>query len=372
MKILQVGKYSADSVGGIESMVFELSEYLSSYADIEVVVTETCKKEYEVRYGTVKVKVLPMVANFFSAPIYPALIGYLKSAGDFDIIQISLPNPMAVIAYLLARPKGKLIVWYHSDIIGRFFSNILLYPFLSIFLKKASFIVTTSDNYIATSSLLSKFIKNVIAIPYGIEISSFDNEVERKETQVIKERISFPFILFIGRFAYYKGLPYLMTAMKDIATHLVIIGKGPLEYRLKRLVKKLKIEERVIFLNNIPRKVFGRYILASELLVLPSICRSEAFGVVLIEAMACAKPTVTTDLGTGTSFVCQNGVTGFVVPLRDPNALKDAINKILEDPELAKKMGEAGRKRAEEYFTLKKMGDAFLRVYEEVIDRKNI
>jgi rhamnosyl/mannosyltransferase len=185
----------------------------------------------------------------------------------------------------------------------------------------------------------------------------------------IRQEIGTPFVLFIGRLINYKGLRYLITAMKGVKAKLVIIGEGPLEYELRTLAYNLDLEDRVIFLKVPYFEPLGSYIDACDLFVLPSVMRSEAFGLVLLEAMACRKPVVTTELGTGTSFVCLNGVTGIVVPPKDPKALEEAINKILNNPNLAKKFGESGRRRVEEEFGLEKMGDAFLDLYKKVLNR---
>ena len=108
------------------------------------------------------------------------------------------------------------------------------------------------------------------------------------------------------------------------------------------------------------------YYHACSILVLPSIFRSEAFGLVLIEAMACQKPVISTELGTGTSFVNQDGVTGFVVPPKDNRALVRAIKKILENKKMAEEFGQNAFKRVKEEFSLEKMLEKVATVYRAI------
>jgi glycosyltransferase involved in cell wall biosynthesis len=105
----------------------------------------------------------------------------------------------------------------------------------------------------------------------------------------------------------------------------------------------------------------------ASVFVLPANARAEAFGTVLLEAMASGLPCVTTELGTGTSWVVQDGLTGLVVPPNDPAALAVAIGRILADPNLARQMGQAGRERVEREFTESVMVNAVMAVYRELL-----
>ena len=367
MRILQIAKFPEDFGGGIETAVFNLSKYVAKTNKVVVVTSNVNRKHKQIKYKNFICYSLPTWFILFSTPITPSLIPYLiKHGSEFDVIQISLPNPMAVIAYLIAKPKGKLIVWYHSDVVRPFILSTLFMPLLLNMLKKASVIVAASNNYIRTSPLLKKFYNKTIVIPYGINLENFTVKEGKYELTKLRELFGAPLVLFIGRLVYYKGLTYLIKSMKALDAKLVIIGRGPLENRLKALVKKNELTKRIFFQKVPSNDQIAKYIHACDAVVLPSIHRSEAFGIVLLEAMACGKPVITTELGTGTSFVCQDGVTGLVVPPKDSLGLKNAINKVLHNPELAKKLGETGRKRVEEHFTIENVGEAFLRLYTSV------
>ncbi len=368
MKILQIIKLPEDTLGGIELIANTLSEYLANNnQEIEVVTSNVNSSYRETRYKNFVCRNLPTWFTIFSTPVCPSLVGYLRRAQGFDIINLALPNPMGAIAYLLARPKGKLVVWYHSDI-AQVILNIIFLPILLAVFKKASYIVASNNKLMESSGILKKFRHKVTVIPYGINIAEFNNENDNMASiSLLREKFSMPFVLFVGRLVYYKGLNYLIKAMKDIDAKLVIAGEGVLENKLKLLTKKLGISNKIFFAGKVEGTLKAQYMHACDLLVLPSTHKSEAFGIVLLEAMACAKPVVTTELGTGTSFVCQNNVTGLVVPPKDIPALKNAINQILHDRDFSRKLGEASRRRLEENFRIEKMGEEFLSLYQRVL-----
>jgi glycosyltransferase involved in cell wall biosynthesis len=368
MKILQIGKYSLKFAGGIEKTINLLSEYLAKEHDVTVVTNDKERKGKTYFYKNIFYEDLP-TWNIFSTPITPKLISFLKGK-EYDIIQISHPNPIATLAYLIAKPKGKLVVWYHYDIFRQRILKHLYNPILKYILKKASCIITTSDNYLQTSKVLKNYKSKTIAIPHGIKEDDFNNEKYKIKAEKIKQKFGKPLVLFVGRLIYYKGLKYLIEAMDKIDAKLLIIGQGPLEKELKSLVKELNIEEKVIFKKVPQKESLAKYYHACDVFVLPSIYRSEAFGIVLLEAMTCGKPIITTEIGTGTSFVCQNNINGLVVPPKNTFVLRKAIKKLITNKELTNKFEQAGKKRFEKYFTLDKMGESFERLYEEILNKK--
>ena len=170
----------------------------------------------------------------------------------------------------------------------------------------------------------------------------------------------------MGRLSYYKGIDYLLRAMKKVDAKLIIVGAGPLEEKLKGLISKMGIGDRIVFLGRVGDDELINLYNACAVFALPSIYKSEAFGVVLIEAMACGKPIISTELGTGTSWVNQDGKTGFVVKPRNVKSLITAINKILENRGLAKELGENARKRVIAKFTLEKMIEKHKNLYKDL------
>jgi rhamnosyl/mannosyltransferase len=159
-----------------------------------------------------------------------------------------------------------------------------------------------------------------------------------------------PVILFVGRLRAYKGLPYLLEALRSLEANLVIAGDGPEAGSLQRLVHRMGLVDRVHFAGHVPRELLPAAYQAADVFVLPSHLPSEAFGLVQVEAMASGLPVVCTELGTGTSEVNRHGETGLVVPPADPAALAAALSRLLGDEALRHRLGAAGRRRAEQQY----------------------
>jgi rhamnosyl/mannosyltransferase len=167
---------------------------------------------------------------------------------------------------------------------------------------------------------------------------------------------------------YYKGVHVLIEAMRELPNaRLVVVGTGMMERAWRARAQELGVAERIEFAGDVPDTQLPGYFAACDIFVLPSSERSEAFGIVQLEAMAAGKPVVCTELGTGTSFVNVDGETGLVVPARDAPALASAIQKLSDDPGLRARMGAAGRARVRAEFTREKMVARVMQVYAEVL-----
>jgi len=171
------------------------------------------------------------------------------------------------------------------------------------------------------------------------------------------------YILFIGVLRKYKGLKYLIKAAKNVNIPLVVAGGGTLS---KKLLTEAK-SNNVNLLGFISDDVKMALIRNCRMLVLPSHLRSEAFGVVLIEAAMCRKPLISCEIGTGTSYANIDRKTGFVVPPRDVKALTDAIIQLSDNDNLAKEFGNSARKRYEKLFSGKVLGKAYYDLYCTVL-----
>jgi rhamnosyl/mannosyltransferase len=227
-------------------------------------------------------------------------------------------------------------------------------------------ILTSSPNYIESSPFLRPLKAKCQAVPLGIELERFIKPPEALPAflAALKAKPG-PLLLFTGRLRYYKGLQFLLEAMSAMPaeTRLVIVGIGPQEAALKELTARLGLEDKVIFAGEISDEELPAYYAAADIFVLPACERSEAFGLVQLEAMAAARPVVSTELGTGTSYVNQHGKTGLVVAPSNPAALAEAVNKLLGDKELRESMGRRGRERARAEFSLAKMVDRLEEIY---------
>ena len=172
-------------------------------------------------------------------------------------------------------------------------------------------------------------------------------------------------ILFVGLLRYYKGVSYLIEAMQSVAGHLLVAGRGPMGQEWESLAQRLGLGDRVSFLGHVRDEELVDLYHACDVFVLPAIHRSESWGAVQIEAMACGKPVICTELGTGTSFVNLHGQTGLVVPPADSGALASALNLLIGDNQLRKTMGRQARERAQGEFSLPSMVQRTLQLYRK-------
>jgi rhamnosyl/mannosyltransferase len=367
MKVLQVVKLYYPWIGGVEKVVQQIAEGVNGKDnfEIEILCCDHEKKGKEEEINGVKVHRASSFGIFWGMPIsFDFFKLFKRLSKKVDIIDFHHPFPLGDIALFLFRPKAKLVVHYHSDIVRQKIFDFLIRVFINNTLKKAEKIIVSNPNLIESSPYLQRFKEKCEVILFGVDLEKF-KKFDLKKVRKIKEKYG-NFVLFVGRLNYYKGLCYLIDAMKDVKANLVIIGEGPEKSNLISQISKLKLENKIFLLPFQPEDELINYYHACSVFVLPSIFKSEAFGLVLIEAMACQKPVISTELGTGTSFVNRNGVTGFVVPPRNSKALAEAINKILSDKELVQKFEKNAENLVIENFSLQKMIEKTKKVYQTI------
>lgn len=374
MKVLHIGKYYPPFMGGIEKVNYDIVEGLNEISGFQV--DELCfahKVGFE-EYGSYDYKLyrLPIRTIKFSTPIPRNLFSvYKKIRNEYDIIHIHMPNPIVNLAFLLFKTKAKIVLHWHCDIVkkNQQFIKIFYNPLQNVLLKRASYIIGTSEKYAYYSKDLVNFRDKIKIIPIGIDNSYL--KIDTKDVDRIKNKYRGKNIVFsLGRLTYYKGFQYLIEAAKFLNDDAVILlgGCGEQEKELKQLAKDLNVDNKVIFLGRVSDDDLGNYYMASDLFCLPSPIRTEAFGVVLLEAMSLGKPIVACTIeGSGVSWVNEDGVTGFNVPTRNPSEMANSINKILSNPILKKKMEEAGKNRYQTMFTKEKMINSIIELYHRIV-----
>ncbi|MFH1677737.1 MAG: glycosyltransferase [Patescibacteria group bacterium] len=358
MKILQINKLYSPWIGGIETIVQQIAEGLNkkNNLDIEVLCCQPKGKRKIEEINNVKIWRAASFGIFFSMPLSMDFLKLFKILiKKADLIDLHHPFPLADLAIFLFRPKVNLIVHYHSDIVKQKFLAFLLKFFILHSLKKAKKIIVSNPNLIKSSILLKQFKEKCVVIPFGVDLNKFEITPEKeKKIQEIKNKYG-KFILFVGRLTYYKGVEYLIKAMKDVNVTLVIIGQGPLKKNYKLRIRNYELEKKIFILPKQNEKDLINFFHACELFVLPSVFKTEAFGLVLIEAMACGKPIISTELGTGTSWVNQNKETGFVVQPKNSQELSLAIQKIINNKKLSQEIGKNAYEKAIAVFNLNRM-----------------
>lgn len=371
MRILQLSKFYPPVMGGIESVVFELTEGLNGlHQQTDVLcanlgmksVTEQWEKGYLVTRAAA-------LGQLLSTSMAPAMIQQLaQRSRRYDVIHVHLPDPMANLALWLARPKAKIVLHWHSDIIQQKAALAAYEPLQRWLLERADAIVATSQPYAQASPWLARYAAKVRAIPIGIQDQGA--RVDAREVAALRERFGNRRIVFaLGRMVYYKGFDHLIDAARATPDDAVIVigGSGPLLERLRANVAAQGLTDKVFLPGRISGEEIATYFAAAELFCLPSDSRAEAFGVVLLEAMRAGKPIVASDIpGSGVPWVNVDGTTGLNVPVADSSALGAAICRMLDECEFARQCGLRGRQRYLEHFTAEKMVDACLRLYAEL------
>jgi glycosyltransferase involved in cell wall biosynthesis len=363
LRVLQLGKYYPPYRGGMESHLQCLSDELKELVDLKVIVANGGRQTRTDVVDGIDVTRLGRLLNFNSAPICPELVWKIRSARA-DIIHLHWPNPMAVLAFLVSGHRGPLVFTYHSDIVRQRKMAVAFMPILRHALKKASAIIVSSPNYIDGSDVLSDFRDRCRVIPFGVSIDHFD-EIDVREVQRIRAHYGPRIVLGVGRMVYYKGFEHLVRAMSVVDGHLLLIGRGPLREFLGQLAADLNISDRVTFMSEVDD--VRPYYHAADVFALSSIMRSEAFGIVQLEAMACGKPVINTSLDSGVTFVSPHGVSGLTVAPADYLALGNAIKQLLDQPEQGTALGRAGRQRVGHSFTVERMVQSTFELYQDVM-----
>jgi rhamnosyl/mannosyltransferase len=235
-------------------------------------------------------------------------------------------------------------------------------------LDRASRIIVASPPMAETAEQLADHRDKCVVVPYGIDVAPFEMTPEMTaRVAAIRADARRPLLLFVGRLVPYKGVDVLVRAMVDTPAHLVIIGDGPLRAPLEQLAADLGVADRVRFAGTLPDPdVVGHYH-ACDTFVLPSVTRAEAFGMVQLEAMACGKPVISTDLPSGVPWVNRHGESGLVVPPGNVERLREAIGTLLRDEPLRARLGAGARQRDARDFTARRMAERTVALYREVL-----
>ncbi len=363
MKILHIYKDYFPVVGGIENHVRILAEAQAAAGhSVSVVVCDpgrTSQQTYLNNVAIVKSGRLRTVASMPVSITHPFDIMQQKA----DIVHVHSPYPLGEVSTWLFKHHIPAVITHHSDVVHQKKILYLYGPFLKCILRHVQAIIATSPRYIKTSPWLAPLKNKCHVVPLGVDSSVFKPPEDGIPKPLVCNRL-----LFVGKLRYYKSLDTLLhalTLLPDVT--LTIVGDGPMKNRWINDAQKADVADRVIFRGEAQDAVLPSVYHEANLFVLPASSRAEAFGTVLLEAMASGLPCVTTEVDTGTSWLVQNGLTGAVVPPQNPVALADSIRELLADPDRLKRMGRNGRTRIEANFTTPMMVNGVMEVYRKVL-----
>lgn len=293
-----------------------------------------------------------------------AFLRFRALAAKADIVHYHLPWPFANCLGVLVRPRAAAVATWHSDIVRQRAVARVLAPLINTSLRSLELVAATSGAYARSSAALGRpdVREKVRAIPLGIaEPEGFDYRGSRLPRR--------PFFVFVGALNYYKGLGFLLRAAELSGAHVVIAGEGPCRAELEAEASRLQ-HAKIEFRGHVSEAEKGALLSSCLALVLPSHLRSEAYGMVLVEASMRGTPMITCEIGTGTSFVNEGGTTGLVVPPADPARLAEAMAHLMSSGSLADEFGRKARERYQNLFSGRPTALAYEDFYSEALRRR--
>lgn len=371
MRVLHLFKtYYPESMGGIEQVIFQLCQSCRAHGiEGEVLTLSANPLPERVQVGSHWVQRARLDLNLASTGFSrDALAQFRLSARHADLIHYHFPWPFMDLLHFAAGLRKPTLLTYHSDIVRQKMLLRLYRPLMHRFLSSVDAIVTASPNYLETSRVLARYRDKTQVVPYGLDRQSYP----AASPDVLEGwRTRFPagFFLFVGVMRYYKGLHILLEACQNSHYPVLIVGAGPLESALREQAQRLRLSN-VHFLGALPDADKIALLQLSRALVFPSHLRSEAFGISLLEGAMFGKPMISSEIGTGTSYINNHGETGLVVPPGDAAALRQAMDRLWVDADMAARMGAAAQQRYEQLFTAARMGQRMAEVYQQVMARQ--
>lgn len=367
MKILQLGKFYPIR-GGVEKVMWDITRGLDE-AGVSCDMLCAClhpEEAGELKFpGGNRVICIKSYKKVAATMLAPAMVRWMRRhASEYDIVHIHHPDPMAALALRLSGFKGPVVLHWHSDILSQKALLALYRPLQSWLIRRATRIVCTTPVYLRESPWLQAVQDKGVAIPIGIDPIQPDSE----KADALRSR--FPgknILLSIGRLVPYKGYGYLVDAMRELPENyqLILGGAGPLERELRQQVHDAGLDGRVTFLGYVPDEDMAGWYAAAHLFVLPSVFRTEAFGIVQIEAMSCGCPVVATIIpGSGVSWVNKDGVSGVNVPPGDSHALAQGIIRAMQN---RKSLSDGARSLFQERYTFHRMINQIINLYENLL-----
>lgn len=368
MRVLHFYKTSfPDSMGGVEQVINQIARganKLGVKTDVLSLTPERVPRTIEIDgYLAHRAKLdLQIASTGFSMS---AFLRFAQLAKKADVIHYHFPWPFMDVVHFATMVKKPTVVTYHSDIIRQKHLLKIYRPLQWKFLGDMSRIVATSPNYLATSHVLAKYKHKVSVIPIGLDKATYPVPSPDKLTYW-RERLGPKFFLFVGVIRYYKGLHILMEAAQGTDYPIVIVGAGPIEEALKTQAVQLGLRN-IHFLGFLPDEDKAALLTLCYGVLFPSHLRSEAFGISLLEGAMYGKPMISSEIGTGTTFINIGDETGLVVPPSDPVAMRQAMRYLWEHPEQAAAMGRRAEARYWEHFTADQMVRAYVDLYGDLV-----
>jgi glycosyltransferase involved in cell wall biosynthesis len=371
LRVCHLSKYYPPAPGGIETHVRTLARAQADLgAEVRVFCVSHASSQTSVEHdGPVEVVRFGRRVSGAKIDYCPGLASAIRGV-EADVLHLQAPNPTMILALLRARPRTPLVITYQSDVVKQRLRAALFRPLERALYRRASMILPTSPTYAAGSAFLKRYAAKTQVLPMGIDLGPYlePSEADRAKAAAIRAQYAGPIWLGCGRLIYYKGFPVAVRALPRTRGTLLLVGDGPDRPRLEAEAEALGVRDRVAFLGAMPYQEIIPYYLAADAFWFPSVARSEAFGLVQVEAMACGLPVINAAIPhSGVPWVSPDGVTGLTVPVDDPAALAAAANRLVAEPGLRERLGASARERAAREFDHRVMARRSLDVYRRVL-----
>ncbi|MCV2221442.1 glycosyltransferase family 4 protein [Pseudomonas mercuritolerans] len=371
MRVLHFFKtYLPDSFGGIEQVVFQLCESGVQHGiEAQVLTLSADPTPRVMQLGQHEVHRAKLDIQFASTGFsWSVFKQFRELAAEADVINYHFPWPFMDLVHFASALNKPSVVTYHSDIIRQKHLLKLYRPLMERFLASADRIVAASPNYLHTSDVLQQFQEKTRVITYGLNKAGYP-QPDGQRMNRWRQQLGDKFFLFVGVMRYYKGLHILLDALKQADYPTVIVGAGPLELKLRAQAAALGLRN-IHFVGRLDDEDKVALLQLSYAFVFPSHLRSEAFGISLLEGAMYGKPLISSEIGTGTSFINIHNETGLVVPPSNPQAFSEAMRTLWENPERAAAMGVKAEARYRQLFTADVMGRKWTELYQELLAEK--
>lgn len=373
-KILHLSKYFYPESGGIENVVKTLAEGCAERGfSVEVVCFKSGGESPEPSIESYKV-IRCSSWNLFSQPVsFRYIFTALRRARLSNLLHVHLPNYFAIVVAVLAAVffKAKVVLHWHSDVIGKGGLSACLRPLELLALHCADAVIVTSESYLNASPLLSKFKWKCEVVPIGVRpVAAFDGPVGTFNP-LNYDIVSSQFVLSVGRLVDYKNFRCIVAAGKLLKckSKIVIVGDGPLRSSLEAQIVRSDLSSKIILTGRIDERALHWLFSNASIFALASNSRAEAFGVVLVEAMSFGLPIVATNIpGSGVPWVNAHGISGLNVEPDNPSQLASAMDSILLSNRFRERLSRGARARFHDLFTQNQFIRSVCMLYRRLLD----
>jgi glycosyltransferase involved in cell wall biosynthesis len=369
LRVLCFGRFFDDMPGGMQTHVDHLFRSMRGHVDFVHLVPSRNAQSFEGQLHGFPLIRTPSWNVDGSLALSPSLLAQarrLHHDRPFDLVHLHFPDPMSHLASLAIPANVPRVISWHADIIRQKLMRLVYRPLLRSVLNQAKAVIVATPAHITSSPELSRphLQSKHHVIPYGFDLSH--QALPHNNTQRLHERHPGKIIFALGRHVHYKGFDVLIQAMAQMPSNaqLIIGGEGPLTAEWKALAAQSPAASRIAFVGKITDADLPAYFQVCDVFCLPAVNQAEAFGIVQVEAFACAKPVVSTKLNNGVDFVNQDGITGLTVTPGNVDELAVALNRLLADPALCQQLGTQALQRAHVEFSLEALRSKTLAVYE--------